>query len=400
MAVIIKDSECIACGSCLPACPFGAIELEDESAKIGDACTQCGACLDGICPVDAIEREAGDEKAPAADLDAYKGVWVLIEHFENKIRSVSLELLGQARLLAGKLGEEVAGVVIGHGVEDLASQVFAGGADKVYLADDPLLAHYSTDGFSNTLTDLIQTYHPNVILLGATNDGRDIGPRVACRIGTGLTADCTYLSIDEATKLVVWTRPAFGGNIMANILCPNSRPQMGTVRPNVFKRPEPDYRRGGETVRISCKLKPEDIRTKFISLQRVGEASCNLEEAEFIVSGGRGLGDPKYFDMIQELADALGGVVGASRAAVDSGWKPHLHQVGQTGKTVAPKVYIAVGISGAIQHLAGMSGSDTVIAINRDPDAPIFKKANYGIVGDFKEVLPRLIAQVKKIKGL
>jgi electron transfer flavoprotein alpha subunit len=171
------------------------------------------------------------------------------------------------------------------------------------------------------------------------------------------------------------------------------------VRPNVFKRPVPDETRSGEIIKVACKVKPEEIRTKFISLEKVGEASCNLEEAEFIVSGGRGLGDPKYFEMIQELADALGGVVGASRAAVDAGWKPQLHQVGQTGKTVAPKVYIAVGISGAIQHLAGMSGSDTVIAINRDPDAPIFKKSNYGIVGDFKEVVPRIIEQVKKIKG-
>ena len=398
MAVIIKADECIGCGSCVPACPFAVIEMVDDIAVIGDGCTQCGACID-VCPVSAIYREEGDAPAPAADLGDYKGVWVYIEHFENKIRSVSLELLGQARMLADTLGEEVAGVIIGNQVEGLAETVFQSGADKVYLVEDQALAHYNTDGHSAALTNLITTYKPNVILLGATNDGRDIGPRVACRVGTGLTADCTSLSIDEATQLVMWTRPAFGGNIMANILCPNNRPQMGTVRPNVFKRPELDASRKGEIIKVPSTIDPASIRTKFIGLERIGEASCNLEEAEFIVSGGRGLGDPKYFSMIQDLADALGGVVGASRAAVDAGWKPPLHQVGQTGKTVAPKVYIAVGISGAIQHLAGMSGSDTVIAINKDPDAPIFKKANYGIVGDFKEIVPQLIDQVKKIKG-
>jgi electron transfer flavoprotein alpha subunit len=226
-----------------------------------------------------------------------------------------------------------------------------------------------------------------------------LGPRVACRIGTGLTADCTGLDIDDATGLVAWTRPAFGGNIMATILCPEHRPQMGTVRPSVFKKPEPDYTRKGEIIRAKSKVKAEDIRTKLIDVVKVCTVACNLEEAEIIVSGGRGLGKPENFCYVEELANVLGGSVGASRAAVDAGWKPHMHQVGQSGKTVGPKIYFACGISGAIQHLAGMSSSDIIIAINKDPDAPIFRVADYGIVGDVLEVLPISTEEFRKIKG-
>ncbi|MDR3560253.1 MAG: electron transfer flavoprotein subunit alpha/FixB family protein, partial [Negativicutes bacterium] len=214
-----------------------------------------------------------------------------------------------------------------------------------------------------------------------------------------LTADCTGLGIDEETGLVAWTRPAFGGNIMATILCPEHRPQMGTVRPSVFKRPVPDYAKSGEIVRVSSKIKPEDIRAKLIEVVRVCTVACNLEEAEIIVSGGRGLGKPENFCYIEDLATVLGASVGASRAAVDAGWKPHMHQVGQTGKTVGPKIYFACGISGAIQHLAGMSSSDIIIAVNKDPEAPIFKMADYGIVGDLTEVLPILTEEFKKIKA-
>ncbi len=397
MAVTVKQSECVGCGACVNTCPFGAIEMKDGKAVITDACTSCGACVEA-CPVEAIQKDAV-EKTVAMDKNDYKGVWVYIEQFEGKARNVSHELLGQGRILADAMGQELAGVIIGDNVADLAKDVFASGADKVYLVEGSEFKHYSTDGYTITMTDLINTYKPSVVLMGATNDGRDLGPRVAGRVGTGLTADCTNLGIDEATGYVAWTRPAFGGNIMATILCPDHRPQMGTVRPKVFKRPEQDFSRTGEIVRVASKVKAGDIRTKLIELIKVGTASCNLEEAEIIVSGGRGMGKPENFSLIEELANVLGGTVGSSRAAVDAGWIPALHQVGQTGKTVGPKVYFACGISGAIQHVAGMSSSDLVIAINKDPDAPIFKMADYGIVGDVMEVIPALVEEFKKIKA-
>ncbi|QJW45247.1 electron transfer flavoprotein subunit alpha [bacterium BFN5] len=397
MAIKIIQDTCIGCSACVTACPFGAIILQDDSkAFITEACTVCGACVE-TCPVSTIVREA-EEKTVVMDKTEYKGVWVFIEQVDGHIRGVSHELLGEGRKLADAMGQELAGVLIGNHVENVCQDLFASGADKVYLVEGAAYQHYNTDGFTATLTDLIKTYKPNVILIGATNDGRDLGPRVACRIGTGLTADCTNLDLDAETGLVAWTRPAFGGNIMATILCPDHRPQMGTVRPKVFKRPVPDLNRTGEIVRVASKVREEEIRTKFIELLQVCTTSCNLEEAEIIVSGGRGMCKPENFKLIEELAEVLGGTVGASRAAVDAGWKPALHQVGQTGKTVGPKIYIACGISGAIQHLAGMSSSDIVIAINKDADAPIFKVADYGIVGDVMEILPIMIEEFKKVR--
>lgn len=394
MAITIKTDDCVGCGACISTCPFGALVMENGKAKVTDACTSCGACVDS-CPTKAITLDAPAAKAPVAGVDA-KGVWVFVEQRDGKIRNVSLELVGEGRKLADELGQELAGVVIGHGVAGLAKEVFACGADKVYLVEDALLKDYNTDGYAAAVTMLIEKYHPSVILLGATNDGRDLGPRVAARVKTGLTADCTGLSIDPETKLVAWTRPAFGGNIMATIFCPDRRPQMGTVRPKVFKKPQPDYGKSGALVRESVKLSAADVRTKLEDVINVCTTQCNLEDAEIIVSGGRGLGNPEGFKLIEELADALGGTVGASRAAVDAGWKPHPHQVGQTGKTVRPKIYFACGISGAIQHLAGMQTSDMIIAINKDPDAPIFKAAHYGIVGDLYQVIPALIAKLKE----
>lgn len=397
MAVMVKKDECIGCGACEPSCPFGAISMEDGKAVIGVACTQCGACID-ICPVSAIFREEV-AKDIAVDKSQYKDVWVYIEMAEGSPRNVSLELVGEGRKLADATGEKLAAVLMGDKVEGVAQDLFANGADLVYLVEAPELAHYNTDGYTAVVTDLINQYKPSVILLGATNDGRDLGPRVACRVGTGLTADCTDLGIDEASGLVAWTRPAFGGNIMATILCPDHRPQMGTVRPSVFKKPVADATKTGEIIRVASVAKAEDIRTQLIEVIKVCTGSCNLEEAEIIVSGGRGMGKAENFSLIEDLANVLGGSVGASRAAVDAGWKPHMHQVGQTGKTVGPKVYIACGISGAIQHLAGMSSSDVIIAINKDADAPIFNMADYGIVGDANEILPILTEELKKIKA-
>lgn len=397
MAIKVVQDNCIGCSACVTACPFGAIIMQDDDkAFITEACTVCGACVE-TCPVGTIVREE-EQKTVVMDKADYKGVWVFIEQAGGQIRGVSHELLGEGRKLADAMGQELAGVVIGNQVENLSKDLFASGADKVYLVEGAEYSHYNTDGFAAALTDLIHNYKPNVILIGATNDGRDLGPRVACRIGTGLTADCTNLDIDAETGLVAWTRPAFGGNIMATILCPDHRPQMGTIRPKVFKRPVPNFERTGEIVRVAGKVKPEDIRTRFIELLQVCTTSCNLEEAEIIVSGGRGMCKPENFKLIEDLAEVLGGTVGASRAAVDAGWKPALHQVGQTGKTVGPKIYIACGISGAIQHLAGMSSSDIVIAVNKDADASIFRVADYGIVGDVMEVLPIMIEEFKKLR--
>lgn len=325
-----------------------------------------------------------------------KNIWVYIETEEGKPKAVGFELLSPGRDIADKRGCSLVAVVIGNGVEETAKQAIAYGADQVLLLDAPEYNIYNTDVFGEAMVGLIEKYQPEGILIGATNNGRDLGPCVSCRIKTGLTADCTAIDLDGESGNIAWTRPAFGGNLMATILCPNTRPQMGTVRPGVFKKPVADESRTGEIIREQMKI-PEN-RVELIKRVREVAESVNLDEAEIIVSGGNGVGSAENFSYIKALADALGGAVGASRAAVDNGWISHAHQVGQTGKTVAPKLYIACGISGAIQHIAGMSGSDTIIAVNKDPDAPIFSVADYGIVGDLFEVLPVLTAEFKRIK--
>ena len=335
------------------------------------------------------------------DLAEYKGVYVIAEEFEGKLRNVTLELLGQGKQLAEGIGDEVGAVLIGHNVKPLAQELIAHGAHKVYVYDDPKFEHYNTTAFTRALVHFFNEVKPNVYLVGATNIGRDLGPRVANALQTGLTADCTNLFVDDDGKTIVWTRPALGGNIMAEIVCRNNRPQMGTVRPNVFKKPEADPNATGEVIDMHVDLTEADFLTKFVELIKVGGNGIKIEEADIIVAGGRGMnGNEAFTGMLKELADVLGGAVGASRAAVDAGWIDALHQVGQTGKTVGPKIYIAAGISGAIQHLAGMSGSDCVIAINKDEDAPIFKEADYGIVGDAFEIVPKLTAAIKAAKGM
>ena len=335
------------------------------------------------------------------DLAEYKGVYVIAEEFEGKLRNVTLELLGQGKQLAEGIGDEVGAVLIGHNVKPLAQELIAHGAHKVYVYDDPKFEHYNTTAFTRALVHFFNEVKPNVYLVGATNIGRDLGPRVANALQTGLTADCTNLFVDDDGKTIVWTRPALGGNIMAEIVCRNNRPQMGTVRPNVFKKPEADPNATGEVIDMHVDLTEADFLTKFVELIKVGGNGIKIEEADIIVAGGRGMnGNEAFTGMLKELADVLGGAVGASRAAVDAGWIDALHQVGQTGKTVGPKIYMAAGISGAIQHLAGMSGSDCVIAINKDEDAPIFKVADYGIVGDAFEIVPKLTAAIKAAKGM
>ena len=329
-----------------------------------------------------------------------KNLWVFIETSEDgKAKNVGLELLGPGRMLADKQGGKLVGVVIGSNVDEAVKAATAYGADQVIVVDGPEFAHYTTDAYANALCSLVEKYGPTTILVGATNNGRDLGPRVSCRLKTGLTADCTGLDIDEESGNVAWTRPAFGGNLMATILCPDHRPQIGTVRPGVFKKGDAGEAKA-EVIKEDIHVDAKDIRTQVLELiKEAGDENVDLEGADIIDSGGRGVGGPEGFEPVKALADVLGATVGASRAAVDAGWIAHAHQVGQTGKTVGPKLYIACGISGAIQHLAGMSGSDCIVAINKDPEAPIFDVADYGVVGNLFEVLPVLTEEIKKARA-
>lgn len=334
-----------------------------------------------------------------SNLTDYKNMWVFIETECGKAKNVGYELLNAARPLADQKGCPLIAVVIGKDVAQVAQDAIRYGADSAIVVDGPEYEYYTTDAFSKALITLVEKYKPETLMIGATNNGRDMGPRVSCHLKTGLTADCTAIGIDEASGNIAWTRPTFGGNLMATIMCPDHRPQMGTVRPGVFKKGAYDESRTGEIVNEEIHVPAEEIRTRLV--ERVSEVAeaVNLEEAEIIVSGGRGVGSAENFAQLEELAQVLGATVGCSRAVVDAGWMPHAHQVGQSGKTVAPKVYFAIGISGAIQHVAGMSGSDTIIAVNKDPDAPIFEVADYGIVGNLNEVVPAMTAAFKALKA-
>jgi len=329
-----------------------------------------------------------------------KDLWVFVETNEDgTAKNVGLELLTPGKMMAGKQGGNLVAVVIGCGVDEAVKAASEHGADKIIVVDGPEYKHYTTDAYAIALVTLVEKYGPTSMLIGATNNGRDLGPRVSCRLKTGLTADCTALDIDEDTGNVAWTRPAFGGNLMATILCPNHRPQIGTVRPGVFKKSDPAEGKA-EIIKEDVHVADDQIRTQVLEIIKdMDSENVDLEGAEIIVSGGRGVGGPEGFEPIRALAKELGATVGASRAAVDAGWIAHAHQVGQTGKTVGPKLYIACGISGAIQHLAGMSSSDVIVAINKDPDAPIFDVADYGVVGNLFEVLPVLTEEIKKARG-
>lgn len=393
----IFEDKCTGCSLCVKACPFNALTMESREALnlpeskfkkiavVNEACTACGACLPA-CKFSAMELT--EIQKDGGDISDFSGVWVFAEQRDGQIQDVVYELLTKGRELADHLGEELSAVLLGEGVKEHAAELISWGADCVYVVDDARLKEFNTDLYSSVVSDLVQEYKPEIVLAGATSIGRAFIPRVAVRVKTGLTADCTALDIDHQKKILLQTRPAFGGNIMATIICPNHRPQMATVRHKVLKKAKPAERREGRVVEVTPTL--PDTRTRILEVLHEMANQVNLAEADIIVSGGRGLGGPENFNIIEDLAKELGGAVGASRAAVDAEWIPSYHQVGQTGKTVCPKLYIACGISGAIQHLAGMSSSDIIVAINKDPDAPIFDIADIGIVGDVFEIVPML----------
>jgi len=386
---ILKE-KCTGCGKCISVCPVSAIHEEGEKVRIASNCTFCGLCVK-VCPYQAIRME---KKEKEVDLSAWRGVWVLAEQRNGQISPVTYELLGAGRSLADDLGEGLTLVLAGEKLDRNLSSLENYYIDRIYLIESPLLKEYNTSFYTQVLVDLARKECPEIILIAATALGRDLAPRMATRLQTGLTADCTGLRIDGSSRNLIQVRPAFGGNIMATIICPHHRPQIATVRPKVMTKLPPGGGNQAEIIRINPSLSLADRLIEITGLIKEDAGGVDLQEAEIIVSGGRGLGKAENFSLIRQLADLLGGAVGASRAVVDAGWIPSYHQVGQTGKTVQPRLYIACGISGAVQHQVGMRASEVIVAINKDPEAPIFNIATYGIVEDLHHFLPVLIERL------
>lgn len=391
MGIKVDLDKCTGCSICVSVCPFAIIEMIDDKAQIQEGCTLCGACQEA-CSYEAILIEVTTE-TPTPN-NGHHGIWVFAEQRDGRLKNVNYELLAKGRELADALKTDLSAVCFGHNISEI-DQLVAYGADKVYLINNPALGTNQEDLYTSELTRLIQEHRPEILLAGATSLGRSFIPRVAAVLRTGLTADCTGLDIDTEKRLLLQTRPTFGGNIMATIICQTRRPQMATVRPRVFKKNTPDNNRQGQIIKVDFKKEAVTSRTKLLSFIEDITEKVKLEDADIIVSGGRGLGKPENFKLIEELGGVLGAAVGSSRPPVDEGWVAYSHQVGQTGKTVGPKLYVACGISGAVQHLAGISTSEIIIAINKDPNAPIFEIATYGIVGDLFQVVPMIIKKLK-----
>jgi len=397
MSIFIDDELCTGCGNCVENCVFSGVEIIDDKAIITENCAFCGACLD-VCPVNAILIESEEFKGDKIDLSQYRGVWVIAEHYQNIIHPVAFQLLGKGAELAKELEVNLTFVILGADFDDQLDKISLYGPDQIIYIKSPILKHYYSDLYVEALTDLINENKPEIILIGATPTGRDFAPRIAKRLNAGLTADCTGLEIDQNTRNLLQTRPTFGGTLMATILTPNSRPQMATVRPGIFQSPE-KMKKNTEIKKIEYNFKEKDLVSKIVKVIDREKSTINLEEAEIIVAGGRGVGSKENFKMIEELAEVLGAELGGSRVTVELNWLDQDRQIGQTGKTVSPKLYIACGISGAIQHLVGMQNSEIIVAINKDRKAPIFKVAHYGIIGDLHEIVPVLIEEIKKIKN-
>lgn len=390
MGIKVDLEKCIGCSLCVRACAVDAIKIIDKKAVIDlEKCTLCAACVEACKRYHAITITK-DAAANGIDISQYCGVAVFIEQHSGEIAGVSYEMLGEGRKLADSLGEPLFAVLPGYGMGDGAAELVKYGADKVYYLECENCVNFQDDTYAGLVSDFINKVKPAIFLAGATAVGRSFIPKVAAKVYGGLTADCTKLEIDTERRLLLGTRPAFGGNLMATIICPHHRPQIATVRHKVMKPALRNEQRSGELITQKIEVGALRERTKIIDIVKEVESTVNITEADIIVSGGRGLGKPESFALIRELAEILGGAVGASRAAVDAGWIPYSHQVGQTGKTVCPKLYIACGISGSVQHMAGMQSSDFIIAINKDPEADIFQIANLGIVGDLFEIVPAL----------
>jgi electron transfer flavoprotein alpha subunit/NAD-dependent dihydropyrimidine dehydrogenase PreA subunit len=388
---VLKE-KCVKCGLCQRVCPFDAINIAKGVPRFNSNCRFCGACV-SACPVQAIVLQL-EKVIDKVDLSHYKGVIVFAEQREGHITPVVYELIGKGRELAEKLGEHLYIALLGYRVKDEAKKLCRYDVNKIFFYDHPLLERYRDDPYVHLMVELLDKVKPNIVLIGATSIGRSLGPKLASKLDTGLTADCTELDIDEEKKLIQ-IRPAFGGNVMAKIITPSHRPQIATVRYKVMMKATPINDLRGELIERTVDTERIVDRIQFLDyIKEEGEVS--ITEADVIVSGGRGVGGKKGFKILQELAQLLGGAVGASRSAVDEEWIDYTHQVGLSGRTVRPKLYIACGISGSVQHLAGMQTSETIIAINKDPNAPIFKIATYCVVGDLYEVVPELIKSINE----